>query len=144
MPLCAVADGGVVRASCPAAAAVMLNDALVATGIVPLVAVRVYVPALLTLSPGKLATPATAACVGTPARMAPVWFTPSATVMLPVNWVAVLPDASRAVTCTAGVIAAPAAVGLGGTVNASCVTTPGVTPNDALAVVNPAPVAWSV
>ena len=64
--------------------------------------------------------------------------------MLPVNCVAVLPDASRAVTCTAGVIAAPAAVGLGGTVNASCVTTPGVTPNDALAVVNPAPVAWSV
>ena len=76
--------------------------------------------------------------------MAPLWFAPSATVMLPVNCVAVLPAASRAVTCTAGVIAAPAAVALGGTVNASCVTAPGVTSNDALAVVKPAPVAWSV
>src|SRR5438046_10085636 len=64
-PLRAVAEGGVVRASCPGAAAVMLNDPLVATGIVPLVAVKVYVPTLLTLSPGKVATPATAACVGT-------------------------------------------------------------------------------
>src|SRR5438132_1070328 len=94
----------------------MLNDALVATGIVPLVAVRVYVPALLTLRPGKVATPATAACVGTPPSVAPLWFAPSATVMLPVNWVAVLPDASRAATFTAGVIAAPAAVVAGCTV----------------------------
>jgi len=132
------------RASCPAAAAVMLNDPLVATGIVPLVAVKVYVPALLTLRPGKVATPATAACVGTPPSVAPLWFAPSATLMLPVNCVAVLPAASRAVTRTAGVIAAPAAVALGGTVNASCVTAPGVTSNDPLAVVKPAPVAWSV
>src|SRR5204863_8972350 len=135
MPLCAVAEGAVMRASCPAAAAVMLNDPLVATGIVPLVAVKVYVPTLLTLSPGKLATPATAACVGTPPSVAPPWFAPSATVMLPVNCVAVLPDASRAVTCTAGVIGAPAAVFVGCTVNASCVAAPGVTSNGTLAVV---------
>src|SRR5438067_238170 len=114
------------RASCPAAAAVTLNCELVATGIVPLVAVKVYVPALLTLRPGKVATPATAACVGTPPSVAPLWFAPSATVTLLVNWVAVLPDASRAVTCTAGVIDAPAAVALGGTVNASCVPASGV------------------
>src|SRR5438128_11554511 len=143
MPLCAVAEGAVVRASCPGAAAVMLNDPLVATGIVPLVAVKVYVPALLTLRPGKVATPATAACVGTPPSVAPLWFAPSATVMLPVNCVAVLPAASRAVTRTAGVIGAPAAVAFGCTVNASCFAGPVVMSNDPHAVVNPSPVVVS-
>src|SRR5207302_8774477 len=56
----------------------------------------------------------------------PIWFVPIATVTFPVNPVAVFPCASCAVTCTAGVIAAPAAVVLGCTENTSCVAVPAV------------------
>src|SRR5437879_13802222 len=61
----------------------------------------------------------------------------------PVNPVAVLLLASRAVTCTAGVIAAPADVVLGSTEKTSCVAVPAVILN-AVLVVLPAPVAVSV
>jgi len=47
-------------------------------------------------------------------------------VTFPVNPVAVFPCASSAVTCTAGVIAAPAGVVLGCTENTSCVAVPAV------------------
>src|SRR5437667_4352354 len=53
-------------------------------------------------------------------------FVPIATVTFPVNPVAVLLLASRAVTCTAGVIIAPADVVLGYTENTSCVAVPAV------------------
>src|SRR5438552_14358507 len=65
-------------------------------------------------------------------------FVPIATVTFPVNPVAVLLLASRAVTCTAGVIVAPADVVLGSTENTSCVAVPAVMLNAVLVVV-PAP-----
>src|SRR5213078_2357313 len=95
------------------------------------------------LSPGNVATPATAAWVSVPASVPLLGFVPIATVMSPVNPVAVLPPASWAVTSTAGVIAAPAVVVLGCTLNTSCVAVPAVMLNAAL-VVLPAPVAVRV
>src|SRR2546428_13990142 len=74
----------------------------------------------------KLATPATAAAVAVPASVPPLGFVPIATVTLPVNPLAVLPWASRTVTCTAGVIVAPAVVVVGCTVKTSCVAAPAV------------------
>src|SRR2546428_11285156 len=94
------------------------------------------------LSPGNVATPLTAACASVPASVPLLGFVPIATVMFPVNPVAVLPPASWAVTSTAGVIAAPAVVVLGCTVNTSGVAVPAVMLNAAL-VVLPAPVAVS-
>src|SRR2546422_1025021 len=78
------------------------------------------------LSPGNVATPATAATVVVPERVPLPGFAPSATVTLPVKAGAVLPSAYSAVTCTAGVIDAPAAVLFGCTVHPSCVAVPGV------------------
>src|SRR5438309_11102906 len=92
------------------------------------------------LSPEKLATPATAATVLVPDKVPLLGFVPIATVMFPVNPLAVLPLASWAVTSTAGVIAAPAVVVLGCTLNTSCVAVPAVILN-AVLVVLPAPVA---
>src|SRR5438105_13514506 len=86
------------------------------------------------LSPGNVATPATAATVVVPERVPLPGFAPSATVTLPVKPVAVFPCPSSAVTCTAGVMDAPAAVFVGGTENASCVADPGVMLNAALVV----------
>src|SRR5947209_20461328 len=76
----------------------------------------------------NVATPATAATVLVPDRVPPPGFEFAgiASVMFPVNCVAVLPNWSRAVTCTGGEIAAPAGVLLGGTVNAICVAVPAV------------------
>src|SRR2546427_3555446 len=76
------------------------------------------------LSPEKLATPATAATVLVPDKVPVLGFVPIATVMFPVNPVAVLPLPSWAVTSTAGVIAAPAAVLLGCTLNTNAVAGP--------------------
>src|SRR2546425_11346062 len=90
------------------------------------------------LSPANVATPLTAFSDVVPERVPPPGFVPMATVTLPPNAVAVFPSASCAVTCTAGVIAAPAMVLLGGTVNASCVAAPGVTLKAALVWVSPA------
>src|SRR5439155_165487 len=69
----------------------------------------------------KVATPLTAATVGVPARVPLPGLVPIATVMLVVAVVTVLPWASWTATCTAGVIAAPAAALLGCTVKASFV-----------------------
>src|SRR5439155_3039597 len=57
------------------------------------------------LSPGNVATPATAATVLVPDKVPVLGLVPIATVMFPVNPLAVLPLASWAVTSTAGVIA---------------------------------------
>src|SRR5437016_3532552 len=82
------------------------------------------------LSPGNVATPATAATAVVPERVPLPGFAPSATVTLPAKPVAVFPCPSSAVTCTAGVIAAPAAVLLGCTVKLSCVAVPGAMVNE--------------
>src|SRR2546427_3909699 len=78
------------------------------------------------LSPEKVATPFSAAWVSVPVSVPLLGFVPIATVMFPVNPVAVLPLASWAVTSTAGVIAAPAVVVLGRTENTNCVAVPAV------------------
>src|ERR1041385_9131746 len=93
----------------------------------------------------NVATPFTAASVVVPDNVPPPGLAPSATVTFPVNPVAGFPCASCAVTCTAGVIAAPAAVVLGCTENTSCVAVPAVILNAALvAVENPLAAAVSV
>src|SRR5207249_11427617 len=89
------------------------------------------------LSPENVATPLTAAWVSVPASVPLLGFVSIATVMFPVNPVAVLPPASWAVTSTAGVIAAPAAVVLGSTLKTSAAAVAGVMLNAAL-VVRPA------
>src|SRR5438046_2657947 len=91
----------------------------------------------------NVAAPPLAATVVVPASVPLPGFVPIATVTFPVNPVAVLLLASSAVTCTAGVIAAPADVVLGCTENTSCVAVPAVILN-AVLVVLPAPVAVSV
>src|SRR5437016_8120581 len=78
------------------------------------------------LNPEKVATPATAATVLVPDKVPLLGFVPIATVMLPVNPVAVLPLPSWAVTSTAGVIAATATVFVGWTLNTSAVAVPAV------------------
>ncbi len=57
----------------------------------------------------KVATPLTAATDVVPDSVPPDGFVPIATVMNPVKLVTTFPRASCAVTCTAGVIEAPAA-----------------------------------
>src|SRR2546428_13221510 len=84
------------------------------------------------LSPGNVATPATAATVVVPERVPLPGFAPSAIVTLPVKAGSVLPSASSAVTCTAGVIAAPATGLVGWTVKTSCVAGPGAVVNGAV------------
>src|SRR2546427_7068096 len=71
------------------------------------------------LSDAKVATPATAATVVVPPSVPPPGLLPIASVTLPANPVATLPNASRAVTSTAGVMVTPAAVLVGWTVNTS-------------------------
>src|SRR6267143_5262249 len=93
----------------------------------------------------KVATPALAATVAVPERVPPPGFVPIATVTFPVNPVAVLLLASSAVTCTAGVIAAPAVAVLGSTENTSCVAVPAVILNAVLVpVAGPVALAVSV
>src|SRR6266700_1875643 len=87
------------------------------------------------LNPEKVATPATAATVLVPDKVPVLGFVPIATVMFPVNPVAVLPFPSWAVTWTAGVIAAPAVVALGCTLNTSWVTDPALTTIVAVCVI---------
>src|SRR2546429_3542103 len=84
------------------------------------------------LNPENVATPATAATTFVPARVPVLGFVPIATVMFPVNPVAVFPCASCAVTCTAGVITAPATVVVGSTLNTSSVAVPAVMLNAVL------------
>src|SRR5207247_11164632 len=69
----------------------------------------------------NVATPFTAGTLSVPASVPPAWFAPIATVMVPVKLVAAFPDASRALTATAGVIVAPAWALLGWTLTPKCV-----------------------
>src|SRR5438034_199002 len=84
------------------------------------------------LTPGNVATPATAATFVVPERVPLPGFAPTRPASFLVKPVAVFPCPSSAVTCTAGVMDAPAAVLLGCVVNASCVAAPGATVNAAL------------
>src|SRR5206468_11317170 len=68
---------------------------------------------------GNAATPATAAAVVVPESVPPPALEPIVTLMLPAKPVATLPSASCAVTCTAGVIAAPAVAVVGCTLKTS-------------------------
>src|SRR5204863_289883 len=134
--------GSTEKTSCVAVPAVMLNAVLV---VVPApVAVSVYpVPTLSIDSPANVATPPDAAWVAVPDKAPPDGLVPMASDTFPVNPVAVLLLASRAVTCTAGVIAAPADVVLGCTENTSCVAVPAVILNAVLVAVA-GPVALGV
>src|SRR5437762_11103787 len=78
------------------------------------------------LTPGNVATPATAATVVVPERVPLPGFAPSATVTLSVRPVAVFSCRSSAVAFIAGVLAAPATVLLGWTLKLSCVAAPAV------------------
>ena len=81
-----------------------------------------------------MATPPTAATVVVPDKVPPTGLAPIATVTAPLKPGTVFPRASRAVTCTAGVMAAPAVVLLGCVVKASWAADPGVTAKAALVV----------
>src|SRR6267143_3215526 len=141
-----VVVGCTVKTSCVAVPAVMLNAPLVAPVSPAAVTASVYpVPGLSMLSVAKFATPATAATVAVPASVPPPGLVPIATVTFPVNPLAVFPCPSRAVTCTVGVIVAPAVVVVGCTVKTSCVAVPAVMLNAPLvAPVSPAAVTASV
>ncbi|PYP13932.1 MAG: hypothetical protein DMD52_14850 [Gemmatimonadetes bacterium] len=124
---------------------VMLNGLLVAVVSCPELVVSVYpVPALSMLKSAKLATPAAAATGIVPCSTPPDGFVPIASATLPVNPVAVLPKASRAITLTAGVIVAPACAGLGCTVNASLAAAAGAIVKALLTAVSDPAVACSV
>ena len=99
----------------------------------------------------KVATPATAAIVVVPESVAPLVPVPGSIVKLtvPVKLAAVWPDASRAVTSSAGVNTTPAvarcAVSVGCTVKTSWVAVEGMMSKPALvAPVRPGAVAASV
>src|SRR5229473_6863687 len=97
------------------------------------------------LSPENVATPATAATVFVPDKVPLLGLVPIATVIFPVNPVAVFPWPSWAVTCTAGVIVAPATALVGCPVNTSALADPADTLNAALPpVARPVPLAVRV
>src|SRR2546427_2420761 len=88
----------------------------------------------------NVATPETAAAVAVPESVPPPALGPSVTLTLPAKPMATLPSASWAVTCTAGVIAAPAVALVGCTLKTSTLGAPAVTLNAAL-VPPPTPAA---
>src|SRR3954467_6400559 len=67
----------------------------------------------------NVATPLTADTVAVPDSVPPPGLVPMATVMLAVELVTVLPNASCTTTCTAGLMALPAVALVGCTVKAS-------------------------
>src|SRR2546425_424928 len=91
----------------------------------------------------NVATPETAAAVVVPESVPPPALKPIVTLTLPAKPVATLPWASCAVTCTAGVIAAPAVALAGCTLKTSTLGAPAVTLNAAL-VPPPTPAAPAV
>src|SRR5262245_10416967 len=126
----------------------MVNNALVVPD-KPLAAAdsRYAFDRLSMLSVEKVAMPSIAATVVVPESVAPAGPEPAgiATVTSPVKLVMVFPDASRAVTCTAGLIGIPAIVALGCTVNTNRGAKVAVMSNEALvADVRPLRVATSV
>src|ERR1700704_2985993 len=86
-------------------------------------------PPLSSPGPGTAPPPATAATVFVPASVPTLGLVPIATVIFPVNPVAVLPPPSCAVIWTAGVIAAPATVFVGWTLKPSAGAPPAVMVN---------------
>src|SRR5512134_2728970 len=123
--------GGVVNTSWLAAAGLMVNAALVAAGRPPPDALSVYpTPTRSIASVANVATPATAGTDAVPSSVPLPGFAPIAIATLLVNPVAVLPNASRAVT-TMG-IAAPATALAGCVVNTSWVAAAAATLNAVL------------
>src|SRR5947208_9360839 len=99
----------------------MLNELLVACVRVAVVAVSLSpVPTLSIVRFANVATPFTAFTGPLPDSVAPPGL-PRAREIAPVKLGTVFPDASRAVTVTAGVIATPTCALLGCTPNARCV-----------------------
>src|SRR6266498_4116269 len=93
----------------------------------------------------NVATPATAATVAVPDSVPPPGLVPMPMVMLAVELVTVLLNASCTVTCTEGAMAAPATAFAGWTVKASLAAAAGVMLNAAeVAPVNPDEAAVSV
>src|SRR5436190_1039625 len=130
--------------SCVAVPAVILNAVLVPVAGPVALAVRVYaVPTLLIDSPANVATPPDAAWVAVPDKTPPDGLVPMVSVTLPEIGSAACRDRASAVTCTAGVIDAPADVVLGCTENTSCVAVPAVILNAVLVPVA-VPVALAV
>src|SRR5439155_630914 len=134
--------GCTLNTNCVAVPAVMLNAALVALPAPAAVKIG-RAPGREMVSPEEVAAPATADTVLVPDKVPLPGFVPVASVSVPVNPVAVLPFPSWAVIWTAGVIAAPAVVVLGCTLNTNCAAEPAVMLNAAL-VALPAPAAVSV
>src|SRR5262245_8962516 len=90
-------------------------------------------------------TPATADAVIVPESVPPPGLVPMATVMPAVELVTVFPNTSCTVTCTAGLIAAPAVAFAGCTVKASLEAAAGLMVNDdEVAPVSPPEVAVRV
>src|SRR5438128_4380494 len=87
----------------------------------------------------KVATPLTAATVVVPESVPPPGLVPIATVMLAVELVTVLLNASCTVTCTAGATATPAVALVGWTVKASLVAVAGLMLNAELDAPESAP-----
>ena len=93
----------------------------------------------------NVATPPAAVTVVVPARVPPLGLVPSATVTLPANALTRFPCASRAATCTAGLIVRAATAVLGCTVKTSWVAAPTVMLKAALvATLSPPPAAVRV
>src|SRR5688572_25196600 len=91
------------------------------------------------------ATPLTADTVVVPDSVPPPGLVPIATVMLAVELVTVLPNASCTATCTAGEMATPAVASVGWTMKASRFAAAGLILNaDDVAPVSPADAAVSV
>ena len=100
-------------------------------------------PVRLTARFANVATPPAAATLVVPPSVALPGLLPNASVTVPVKPVTVLPSPSCAVTCTAGVMAAPAVALLGCTVKTSRFAAAGATSNGVL-VAPVGPVALAV
>src|SRR5438876_259003 len=120
-----VVPGWMPNASWVAVPAVIVNELLVVELHPVAVAVILsYPPVFRSVSVENVATPPTAATVVVPPKVLPPGLLPSATVTGPVKLGTTLLAASSALTCTAGLIAAPATVVDGCTVNTSWVAVP--------------------
>src|SRR6266853_491088 len=124
-----VVPGCVPNTSWVAAPAVTSNALLAALASPVELPVSQYpVPALLTVTSPKVATPFTAATVVVPPSVRPApEVPPNATVTLPVKPGTGFPSGSSAVTCNGGASGTPAVTVVGSTVNPSCVAGPGAT-----------------
>src|SRR5919198_4055941 len=138
--------GCTVNASFAAVPGVMSNAALAADVRPVAPALSAYpVPARAILRSANVAMPLTAVFVSVPARTPPIGFVPMATVTAVDAVVTVLPNASCTATCTLGVIARPATVVLGCTLQPSLLGVPAVILNAVLiAPARPFAVAASV